>query len=308
MKIIALIRDVFSTIRFPNLAIICLSFYLIRYTIILPILEMNGLPSSIPGLAYSILTLATLLIAAAGYIINDYFDTGIDRINKPGKNKIGSSLPNNQAIVLYVVLNLAGIFASWYFGNMMGVRYPLLVFVITAGLLYFYSSSYKKMLLTGNLLIAFLSALTIGLTIMFDSASLNSETIVILVSAYALFAFMMSLVREMIKDCEDMKGDSVFGSSTLPIMFGTKLTRFIVSILLFTTVSSILWIQVTQSQWENLLSFCYTTCFIQLPLLFVGYRNLIAKTSVDDHRNSNYVKAIMVTGLFSMLIFYITSG
>ena len=308
MRAIALIRDVFFTIRFPNLAIICLSFYLTRYTIIIPILDMNGQPSAISGLAYSILVLATLLIAAAGYVINDYFDTGMDRINKPRKNKIGISLPKNQAVALYLVLNSAGIFASWYFGTLVGIRYPLLVFVLSAGLLYFYSSSYKKMLLIGNLLIAFLSALTIGLTIMFDSTSLKSETIVILVGAYATFAFLMTLVREMIKDCEDMKGDSAFGATTFPVTFGTKITRITISLVIFITVTAILWIQVTQSQWENLFSFGYTTCLIQIPLIFICYRNLIAKTSIDDHRNSNYIKGIMVTGIFSMLVFYVTSG
>ncbi len=308
MKINAWIKDVFSTIRFANLVIICLSFYLVRYTIIIPILEMNSIPSAVSDRAYSLLTLSTLLIAAAGYVINDYFDTGIDRINKPGKNKIGISIPKKQASILSVVLNLAGLSASWYFGFIVGVRYPILVFLISIGLLYFYSASYKKMLLAGTLGISFLSALTIGLSILFDSTSLNSETIVILVCAYSTFAFIMTLAREMIKDCEDIEGDNAFGATTIPILIGVKITRLIVSMILFGTVLTILWIQVTQSQWENLFSFGYTTCFIQLPILYVVYANLNSKSAKDDHRNSNWVKAIMVTGIFSMLVFYLTSG
>ncbi len=308
MKNGTLLKGIFSMIRFPNLVIICLSLYLTRYTIVKPILGYTGISSSISDQAYLLMVAATLLIAAAGYVINDYFDTGIDAINKPGKNKTGTFLPRKAALILYVFLNISAFVIIWYFGHLQGIRYPILIYLLSAGLLYFYSSSYKKMLLTGNLVIAFLSALTIGLSILFDQQALLSEPVKLLITAYALFAFLMTLIREIIKDCEDAAGDGVFGANTLPVLFGIKTAHIVAALLTAIMLVTIAYIQVVQNQWQNKISFIYTTACIQTPLLILMIRNVVAKTTAHDKRNSILAKMIMVTGLFSMLIFHLSSN
>ncbi|MDQ3051070.1 MAG: geranylgeranylglycerol-phosphate geranylgeranyltransferase [Bacteroidota bacterium] len=302
------LTGVFSIIRFQNLVIISLSLYLARYAIITPILDYTGYASSINNSNYSLLVVATLFIAAAGYVINDYFDTGIDTINKPGKNKTGILITRQGAIVLYVLLNLAGFSIIWHFGFLQGIRYPLLLFIFSAGLLYFYSSSYKKMFLVGNLVVSFLTALTIGLSVLFDHQALLSEPVKLLISAYALFAFMMTLIREIIKDCEDVEGDSVFGATTLAVVAGTKTAHVIASLLTAILLGSIVYIQVLQAQWQNLVAFLYTVVLIQLPLLVLMIRGLLSKTKKDENWNSRLAKLIMVTGIGSMLVFQLSSN
>jgi 4-hydroxybenzoate polyprenyltransferase len=308
MKAVIFLKNIFSTIRFTNLVIICLSLYLVRYTIIKPILGITGTVSSITDNAYLLLVISTLFIAAAGYVINDYFDVKIDAVNKPGKNKTGTEISRRLSITLYIFLNVASFVIMWYFGELQGIRYPVLIYFISAGLLYFYSASYKKMFLAGNLIVSFLAALTIGLSILFDKEALRSEPVKLLVTAYASFAFIMSLIREIIKDCEDIAGDKLYGATTLPVVAGVKSAHFVAALLTLLTAGAIIYIQVMQMQWQNMLSFAYTILLIQLPLLILSYRILRFMSNADDKINSRVAKLIMVTGLFSMPVFLITSN
>lgn len=304
----AFIKGIFSTIRFPNLIIICLSLYLIRYAIVKPILEDSGVYSGITDQAYMLLVIATLFIAAGGYVINDYYDTGIDAINKPGKNKTGTVISRGASMSLYVFLTLSALALIWYFGRLQNIHTPLLIFFLSSGLLYFYSSAYKKMLLVGNLVISALTALTIGLSILFDPVAVLSEPVKLLVTGYAIFAFLLTFIREIIKDCEDASGDAAFGATTLPVVAGIKSARVIAALLAALVLGTIIYIQVVQMQWQNKFSFVYTIILIQAPLLLLIIGNLTAKTSVQDKKNSNLAKLIMVTGLLSMLVFGLTSN
>jgi 4-hydroxybenzoate polyprenyltransferase len=307
MNISGYIKSVFSSIRAGNLLIICLSLYLIRYTLIIPLLEFGNIESSLTSSAYTLLVLSIVFIAAGGYIINDYFDSGIDAINKPGKNKIGNDLPRKNTLTFYFTLTLSGLFAAWLFGEMAGFRYPLLVMLVCSGLLYFYSATYKKMFLVGNVIISLLTGLTIYLPVYLDINARLASPIVVLITAYSIFAFLLTMTREIIKDCEDVAGDQAFGASTLPIVAGKKTARIVAAVFTLITFCGLLWIQILQQQWGDLPSFLYVSIFIQLPLLFLVYKILTAKSKAEDHFNSNLSKFIMVTGIFSMLVFYITS-
>lgn len=306
IKAILFLKIIFAITRSLNLLIVCTAFYLIRYTIIKPILGFDEASSSVSDELYFLMVFSTLLIAAGGYVINDYFDTGIDMINKPGKNIVGKTISKKSALLIYSFLTLLGLAGAFVFGHLSGMRYAGLVFILCTGLLYFYSASYKKMFLVGNLIISFLTALTIGLSILFDKNSLNSKPIVTLILAYTAFAFMLTLIREIIKDCEDAQGDYVFSANTLPIVTGIKTAHWIVASLCLLSIMAITAIQIKQVQWEDKISFSYIIVFIQLPLLYLTFKNITAKNQKDDHFNSKISKIIMVTGLFSMLIFYLS--
>lgn len=307
MKPMNIFKTIFSLTRVQNLFIICLTLLLARYSVIRPILNLSGLTSGITDQLYSLMVFSVLLIAAGGYVINDYHDTGIDAINKPGKNKVGTRLSRTSTLVIYIVLTLLGLAGAFVFGHISGMRYAGIVFAFCAGFLYFYSSSYKKMFLVGNLIISLLTSITLMLSILFDKPALSVEPIITLISAYAIFAFVMTLIREIIKDCEDIEGDSVFGATTLPVLAGTKTARLITTLLCIGVFCSILYIQVLQSQWENTISFVYIIIFIQLPVLVLAYLSAKAKTKSQYHFNSNLSKIIMLTGVLSMLIFYLSS-
>jgi len=308
MKLKSFILSILSTIRAGNLFIICISLFLVRYTLVKPILELSVTPSSLSDQAFIFLVLSVLLIAAGGYIINDYFDTGIDAINKPGKNKIGATINRSSALTSYIIITLTGLFFSFMFGELAGIRYPLLGILICAGLLYFYASSYKKMFLIGNIIISLLTAVAVFISILFDKQAMLTTPIVILTAAYSIFAFLMTLAREIIKDCEDVEGDQVFGSFTLPVVWGLKTARFMAAFITLITFAGLLWVQVSQKQWENKVSFVYVSAFIQVPLLYLFYRILKSRSKQNDHFNSNLSKLIMVTGILSMIVFYFSSN
>jgi len=307
MKLMNIFKTIFSLTRVQNLFIICLTLLLARYSVIKPILSLSELTSGITDELYSLLIFSVLLIAAAGYVINDYHDTGIDSINKPGKNKVGNQISRTSSLLIYIVLTLLGLAGAFIFGHLSGTRYAGIVFAFCAGFLYFYSSSYKKMFLVGNLIISFLTAITLLLSIIFDKPALSIQPIVTLISAYAIFAFVMTLIREIIKDCEDIEGDSVFGATTLPVLAGTKIAGVITTLLCTGVFCAILYIQILQSQWENTLSFVYILIFIQLPVLVLAFLSAKAKTKSQYHFNSNLSKVIMLTGVLSMLVFYLSS-
>lgn len=298
-----MILKVLSLIRAGNLLMVALIFLLLRHTVIIPILGSELLTSSVNDYSFTILLLSTILIAAGGYVINNIIDVRADAINKPGKNPVGGSISRFTAYTLYVVFTLAGIGCAFYFGELNGTRYAALVFILSAGLLYFYSQSYQKMLLLGNIVIALLASLTVMLPLIFDRMALQTGSVKMIVFAYAIFAFLMTLSREMIKDCEDMEGDGSVDAGTLPLVIGTSPVRKIAAIITLLVFLLILWIQISQQQWTAMVSFIYVTLFIQIPLLILVYRTFTAVEKRHDALISLLNKVIMLTGIGSMLIF-----
>lgn len=301
-----LISSLLKLIRFTNLVMIAFSMYLIRYMVVVPFLKESEATSALSGFQFSLLTLAVVLVAAGGYVINNYYDTGIDAINKPGSNPIGNHIPRKMSLTLYVLLTVAGIVAAIFFGESTGIRYTVLVVAMAAGLLYFYSASYKKMLLAGNVIIALLAALNIFITILFDKIALLSLAVLSVVTAYTIFAFLITLSREIIKDCEDAAGDRAFGANTLPLAAGMKTARITAVIILAITSGLLGYVQIITEQWDDLISFGYVILFLQIPLLMLSFFTATSKNEITDRRNSTIAKWIMVAGLCSMIVFYLS--
>jgi 4-hydroxybenzoate polyprenyltransferase len=134
-----------------------------------------------------------------------------------------------------------------------------------------------------------------------------SDPVMTIVSAYAVFAFLLTLVREIIKDCEDVAGDMAFGASTLPAVLGIRAARIIAALLSISVAVAIAWIQVTQSQWENKIAFGYMVVLLQIPMLWLAFRCIRARTITDDRRNALIAKWIMVAGILSMPVLYLSS-
>ncbi len=205
-----LIAAFLQLIRWPNLFFIVITQLLFYFCIFLPVYKIEP-----DALKISWLVIASVFIAAAGYIINDYFDLNIDHINKPNKNVIDVSINRRWAIALHLILNVAGIIAT-IFAVTFNKWYLVVANIICITLLWFYSTSLKRRLLVGNIIISLLTAWTI-LIIFFANAPLrfavegNDNSMIKLFRVaflYAAFAFIISLVREAIKDIQDMKGDA----------------------------------------------------------------------------------------------------
>lgn len=232
------------------------------------------------------LVLSTILIAAGGYIINDYYDVKIDIINKPKRVIVGKLLKRRIAIFAHSFLNFLGIaigiLAGWKIGA---------VAFTSAFLLWLYSNSLKRLPLVGNITVSFLTFLAVVLTGIYFKRHLD------LIFTFAVFAFFISLIREIIKDMEDVRGDAAFGCRTLPLVFGIRRTKLVIYIILALFLLSLLLLG--QKVTEPLA--VYFLVFILIPVIFLVIRLVRSDSSKDFHFLSIWCKFIMLTGVISML-------
>lgn len=239
---------------------------------------------------FYLLLLATFCVAAAGYIINDYYDIKIDAINKPRRQVVGKTINRRQAMLAHLLLSgigvLVGLVLSWRLG--------LLNLVVTL-LLWGYSARLKSYFLVGNLLIALLSALMV-LVVALHFGSGNTA-----VWAYALFAFLISLVREVIKDVEDMKGDASFDRRTLPVVLGVPATKWVLYGMLALFFATVLLAMVYRS--HDVFFGLYMVGLILLPGALLAQSLVKADRKRDFSRLSRWCKGLMLMGILSMLLF-----
>jgi 4-hydroxybenzoate polyprenyltransferase len=232
-----------------------------------------------------LLSISTVLIAAAGYIINDYYDVKIDYINKPERVVIGKSITRRYAILFHIALSALGILIGFYLSWRIAAVNILSVF-----LLWLYSNNLKRLPFIGNLAVAILTSAAIYVV---DILYRTNGSLVII---YALFAFFMTLVREIIKDMEDLKGDNTFGCKTLPIVWGIRKTKMIIYAIL--TIFSIT-VLVLNALYEAL-PFQYYLILLFVPLLWLFYRLIRADMKKDFSLLSTFCKVIMLLGILSM--------
>ena len=297
-------KSILRLVRFGNLLIIALTMYLIRYFLIGKMLDLNGLWLGLSDPDFLLLTLSVVFIAAAGYIINDYFDTSADEINKPDKVIIGRRISRKAAFNIYMVLNVLGILIGFYLAYKVNVIQLGFINLLSVGLLWFYTTSYKRRLLIGNLVVATLTAmvpLTAGLFEPYRHYTSFSFVVI-----YALFAFVMNLIREIVKDMQDLEGDLADGCRTLPIVLGIPASRVIAIFLGIVVLAFLAFIEYNQYVTKDPLSFWYFTLAISLPLLVFIVQLARARDSSAFGEASSTAKVVMVTGILSTVIFYLS--
>lgn len=242
-------------------------------------------PDTLTDSRLLLLAVSTMLIAAGGYSINDYYDVKIDLINKPDRVVVGNVLSRRTVLLLHTVLSFAGtalgFFLSWKLG---------LINFFSAFLLWLYSNALKRLPFVGNLVVAVLTGLSVVVVNVLFSPLLANVTV------YALFAFFMTLIREIIKDMEDLKGDNTFGCRTLPIVWGIRSTKLFIYLLIL--VFSFVVVMIHRS--ITPLPVTFFIGFLLLPMgILVGWL-IRADTRRDFYRLSQFSKLIMLAGIFSM--------
>ena len=232
-----------------------------------------------------VLSVSTIMIAAGGYVINDYYDIKIDLINKPQRVVIGKSITRRYAILFHTLLSIAGIFL----GLLLSWKIAAVNFA-SVSLLWWYSNSLKRQPFIGNFVVALLTGVAIWLV---DSLYKTGHMLII---TYASFAFFMTLIREIIKDMEDLKGDETFGCKTLPIVWGMRKTKyFIYGILIIFLVT----VMTINFYYENL-PVQYFMLFLFVPISWLLVRLIGADTKKDFTWLSDFCKIILLLGIFSM--------
>jgi len=258
---------------------------------------------------FFLLIIASVCIAAAGYIINDYFDVNIDQVNKSSKVIIGAYIKRRYAILFHALLSITGLLLSMYIGyKIQNIYIPVFNFSSIV-VLWFYSTTFKKKLLIGNILISLLTAWVIlVLTVAEYRFRISPQDIVwqrlLKVSfVYAGFAFIISLVREVIKDMEDIEGDLKYKCKTMPIVWGLPVSKVFtgVWIVVLTGLIAALQIYVLQFGWWY--SALYSLLTIMIPLVWVLRKLYEANTPQQFHTLSKMVKMIMLAGILSMIFF-----
>ncbi len=302
----------FKLVRWPNLLFIALTQVLFRL-FILRFAYLDNIPRNgnikLAQPLFFLLVLASVCIAAAGYIINDYFDLNIDLVNKPSKLIIDRYIRRRWAIILHVALSFIGFVLSLYVGYKLWNFYIPFFNLIAILSLWFYSTTFKKKLLIGNILISLLSAWVIlVLTLAEYRFQLTPpdghwRRLLKVSFIYAGFAFVISLVREVIKDMEDLNGDSKYGCKTMPIIWGLQVSKVFTGVWIVVLACGVTIIQIYVLQLGWWFSALYSVVAILIPLLWVLRKLYEAKTQIEFHKLSTAVKFIMLTGIFSMIFF-----
>ena len=295
-----------SLVRYQNLILLALMQLVFRYGF----LEHQMVVLALNDWQYLLLVLATVLIAAAGYVVNDIFDQEADAINRPNHQLVGKSISETAAYNLYVGLNLIGVGLGFYLSNVIEKPSFATIFIFIAACLYFYATTLKGIILVGNFVVAFILALSVLIIGVFDLYPMtfhgNQNQMRVLFSIltdYAIFAFLINFIREIIKDAEDVKGDFNQGIQTLPIILGINRTAKVVFGLLLIPVLLVFWyINTYLMQNELYLAVIYLLVLVLSPLLYSLVKSWNAKTIKEFHHLSQILKIIIFFGICSILV------
>ncbi|MEX0812464.1 MAG: geranylgeranylglycerol-phosphate geranylgeranyltransferase [Chitinophagales bacterium] len=306
------LKQMLQLIRWPNLLIILLSMYFVRNFIVLPIFEAVDIGSSLNDFYFFQLVLAVVLIAGGAYIQNDLFDRENDRLNG-SKGLALKSISKNELERLYKLFFIAGNILGFYVAFKAG-RFQLgFIFLFATLLLIIYNRIFKRQFLFGNLIVAGLSAFVLLVVALFEMPvfELHAQRMGSLLSllymqlmAYSLYAFFISLIREIVKDMEDIKGDGQMGMQTMPIVLGFKTTKFVLSLLLLLLIAATLyiaWIYVSDTQYPQA---SYIIAAVVLPLALTAIQLFKASNAKQYRKTGIMLKFVMLTGILSMPVFY----
>lgn len=291
-------------IRYKNLIIIALTQWLFKWMLI----DVFFKDTALTDIHFSFLVFSTVLIAAAGNIINDIQDITTDRINKHKEVIVGVKITEKRAYQLYLFTNITGVALGLYVANSSGKSGFTILFVIIALLLYYYSTSLKKILLAGNLVVSLLVALTVIIIGIFTLLPIASDTNQYIINYvfrilfyYAVFAFYINFLREIIKDVQDVNGDHAANVKSLPIVLGKRRTLKILSVLSVMPCAALLAAVYEYLHTHPLLN-AYILFAIMGPLLFISFTAWDAKKAKQYSTISTLLKIVMVLGVLSIII------
>ena len=306
------IRNILQLVRWSNLFFLGALIYVMEKWVVVPILDDVAFGEQLPWYILLLIAAATILIAAGGYVINDYFDIKIDRINRPDQLIVTQYISKENAMRLSIGLSgvgmVCGLVAAWLLRS----SAIAILFAIIPGLLWFYSSSYKRLLIIGNVTIALLSALSPMMIAIANVAQLQLKYSTILpyttlehdiyawVGGFSLFAFLLTWIREIVKDLQDQMGDRELECHSMPIVWGNIVTKIVVTALIVLTTVLIGWF------WYSLLPFdhswqSFSTRYIVLAIIIPLWGALwllwAAKIPSDYRTCQQVLKLTMFLGM-----------
>ncbi len=305
---------ILNLIRYKNLFMIAFVQCLIKYVFFkLPQFEKINLTTALNNTSFAALVFATLFIAAAGYIINDIYDVEADAINKPNKQIIGKHITEEKANNLFMIFTVLGIILGIYVSWQIDKNSFATLFLIASFLLYKYATSLKSSVLIGNILVSVLvgfSILIVGLFEITPMLNVNNRDAYVfmfeILFHYAIFAFLINLIREIIKDLEDVDGDYKADYNTLPLTLGRKRASNIALIICLITIATVFY-YVLAYLYENTYLLSYFIIAIIAPLLYCAVKLVSAKNKTHFTHLSLVLKITLFLGMLSIVVLKITS-
>lgn len=293
-------------IRYQNLIMLAIMQLVFRYGF----LESQSIPLALKDWQFALLVFSTVCIAAGGYLINNIFDKATDEINKPDNVVIGKQISEAMGYNIYIALNVIGVGVGFYLANAIHKPNFAAIFVIIAATLYVYANGLKQTLLIGNIIIALLLSLSILIIGIFDllpmvvpETQAGMGVIFNILIDYAIFAFIINFIREIVKDMEDVNGDYNLGMKTLPIVLGVGRTAKVIFGLSFIPIGLIVY-YINENLYSNNLFYAsgYGFLFILAPLLYFTIKMFSAKKQKDFHHLSMVLKFVIFFGILSIAV------
>lgn len=309
------IKAFFKLIRWSNLLMIAIMMLLVYYCLMSPMFQ-SGIVGVIPASpAFTLLLISMIFIVAGGYVINDFFDVEIDKVNKADRLIVSKIFSEDVTKFFYIILTFIGLVAGLTSSILiLDAKFYLLfaILILLVCLLYSYSVNYKKKLIIGNLIVSLSVAFAVFLPWLFEMLYLSNNALMLyavkdtimsilpFVLIYTLFAFLMTMIREIVKDAEDFKGDLLTHCRTIPIVYGVKIMNIIVGVLALLAWMLLLLYQIILFKLHS---------YIALGIMFVIWNSLpilifqlfSKNADVNYHGYSTFLKIIMLLGILSMI-------
>ncbi len=304
----------FRFLRFPNLLIVALTQYLLQNAILLPAFRPADLSPTLGGFPFFLFSLTTMLIAATGYVVNDIVDVEMDLLNKPEKVFVNRLISKKNAWRLYFGLTAFGFAIAFYLAVYVENLSLVLIFPAAVGMLAWYSFQLKKIPVAGNVTVAIFCAFVAGVVLFAERKTFGelclvnpaaAQEVQVLFGGYLLFAFFSTMVREIVKDIEDLEGDRTSGCRTLPIAFGMNTAKIWAFSLAFALLLQVVlfgkWL-VEKEEWAGL---AFLVAGIILPLVFLIFKLKTAQVKAEFARLSLFAKLIMAAGLVLLVVIWV---
>ncbi|WP_083219872.1 geranylgeranylglycerol-phosphate geranylgeranyltransferase [Flavobacterium anhuiense] len=293
-------------IRYKNLLMLAFMQLLFRYAF----LKQQEVPLALSDWQYGLLILSTVLLAAAGYVINNIYDVGTDSINKPNNVVVGKGITETAAYNIYIGLNISGVAIGFILSNIIMRPTFASLFILIASLLYFYATTLKQIMILGNFVVALLlavSVLIIGVFDLFPATTAENQaqmaSLFSILIDYALFAFMINFIREIVKDIEDVNGDYNMGMNTLPVAIGvSRAAKIALGFAIIAFILSGLYCNTYFMQNKLYIAVFYAFATVLAPLLYFIVKIFSAKSQKDFHHLSSILKLILFFGILSILV------
>jgi 4-hydroxybenzoate polyprenyltransferase len=310
-----LLGHFFRLLRWPNLVFIAITQILFHYCIVLPAANSHAFPLHLQQHLFWLIVAASVFIAGAGYIINDYFDINIDQVNKPDRMVVDRIITRRMAIFWHLVFSGIGVLLSVYVGYTLHNPLVAIGNILCVVLLWVYSTTYKRKMIIGNVLISLLTAWVILIMLVAElpgwwnsiiTAADTQASVARLTRIgvlYAAFAFIISLIREVVKDMEDMEGDRRAQCKTLPIVYGVNASKVFAGTWLAILIVMLIVMQTYVLIFQWWYASLYLLITVTVPLLLLFNHLFKATNTTQFAQLSSKLKWIMLGGICSMVFF-----